>query len=378
VSFSRNVNRTFLVVLVAALWAPLAVLVFQLGDQRTSLAFEMTSPRPSQPKTLRALSQWPNSYRRYFNAHFGLRAWLMKAHATLKIQGFGVSSSDKVILGRDGWLFYAGGGALDDFRHARTFKPDELSTWLAALEARRNWLRRRGIEYLFFIAPNAQTIYPEYMPAEIRPVTSLSRLDQLTTYVHTHSDIHMVDLRPALLTAKQSDRLYFKTDTHWNQLGAFVAYGQLAPQLKAMFPRWRPDEMANFERVETQGWFGDLAAMLATTHFQETRIELIRKRPEVGGDPISSAIERQITNLTSAHGELHSLVVFRDSFFAAQAEYIARHFRRTVLVSTTDFDTEVVERERPEIVIQEFVERSLMSTKPSAPAPDRNDQAEDR
>ena len=359
-----NANRGFLSFLGLALWLPLATLVCRFQDQTTALAFEMTSPRPTWPHTRREFAEWPNAYRRYFNAHFGLRAWLMKAHAALKIQVFQVSSSDKVILGRNNWLFYAGGGALDDFRHTQPFTAEELSTWKTALEARRNWLQQRGIQYLFFVAPNAQTIYPEKMPAEIRPVAPMSRLDQLTAYMQAHSDVQMVDLRPELMAAKQSDQIYFKTDTHWNQLGAFVAYGKLAPRLQAMFPNWRPDEIANFDRVETQEWSGDLAAILATAHFRETRVELVRKRPEVSGDPVSAAIERPFIHLTSSGGELRSLVAFRDSFFAAEAEFIARHFRHTLLVSSTDFDPVIVEREQPELVIQELVERSLMSVKP--------------
>lgn len=368
-SFHRLSNRAFLALLIAVLWAPLATLVFRFNEDRAKLGFEMTSPPPERPTNLRALREWPNSYRRYFNAHFGLRVWLMQAHAALKIQGFGVSSSDKVVLGREGWLFYAGDGALEDFRHSHPFTAAELAAWLGALETRRNWLRKRGIEYLVFIAPNAQTIYPEYMPPGIRPVAPMSRLDQLTAYVQAHSDLRLVDLRAALLAAKPSARLYFKTDTHWNQLGAFVAYGQLAPRLKAVFPQWRSDSIEEHERIDTPGWSGDLAAMLATSSYRETRSELVRKRREVYGDAIDSAIEHPLTNLVSDHGELRSLVVFRDSFFAAEAEFIARHFQRTVLVNTTGFDANVVERSRPELVIQEMVERSLMTASPSPQLP---------
>jgi hypothetical protein len=54
-------------------------------------------------------------------------------------------------------------------------------------------------------------------------------------------------------------------------------------------------------------------------------------------------------------------VIFRDSFATALVPLLAEHFRRSVYVWKNAFDTAVIEREKPDFVIHELVERCLVS-----------------
>jgi len=357
---SKRVASGTVTIFLLLLLAPIGGMICHVGEDRSALAFEQTSPAPAAPRSLRALKEWPNTFRRYFNAHFSFRAPLMQAHAAIKVRGFGVSSSDNVVLGKQGWLYYAGAGTMDEYRNVVPFTEGELAAWARALVSRRDWLRERGIPYVFYVAPNGQTIYPEYLPDDIRKVGLSSRLDQLIGYLQKHSDLRVLDVRPALVSKKSWARLYFKTDTHWNGLGAFVAYEQLAAQLGILFPQWRRDALADFERKETNNWCGDLCLMLASRAFEETRIDFVPRVALVRGDASAAGIEQSRIVLESDSGELPSALVLRDSFFAAQSAFFARHFRRTVLLSTHDLDAETVEQERPVVVVQELVERALM------------------
>ena len=51
-----------------------------------------------------------------------------------------------------------------------------------------------------------------------------------------YPDVKVLDLRPLLLEAKQRERVYFKTDSHWNYLGAEVGYNALIAALKNILP----------------------------------------------------------------------------------------------------------------------------------------------
>jgi alginate O-acetyltransferase complex protein AlgJ len=53
-------------------------------------------------------------------------------------------------------------------------------------------------------------------------------------------------------------------------------------------------------------------------------------------------------------------VMFRDSFCIGMMPLLSDHFRRIVYCWQYIFDYELVERERPDVVIQEFVERVIM------------------
>src|SRR5262249_28073941 len=123
-----------------------------------------------------------------------------------------------VVLGRDGWLFYSGEGAGAEPFSGPTgsFTQQELIGYQRLLEQRRDWLAQRGVGYLFVVAPNKQSIYPEYLPPGCNLGPSQHRLDQFLAHMQQHSTVAVVDLRPALREAKRLAPTYFKTDTHWN------------------------------------------------------------------------------------------------------------------------------------------------------------------
>ena len=87
---------------------------------------------------------------------------------------FHTSASAKVVIGKEGWLFLGNINQyfdeIDYYRNLKPFTIRELRSWQILLEQRRNWLRRRGIRYLFAVAPNKSTIYPEFMPDAVKKI----------------------------------------------------------------------------------------------------------------------------------------------------------------------------------------------------------------
>lgn len=368
-SFDRVVAGGF----VAFLCLPLAAMALHAGDDSQTLAFEVHHPAPTWSWSPDVLVGIPKVFQEYFDAHFPFRGALTEAHAWLKVRALGVSSSSDVTLGKDGWLFYAGESVVDSYRRVHPFSDAELGQWAHALVSRRDWLRARGIPYLFLIAPDPQTIYSEEMPDNLWRVAGPSRLDQLTGYVRSYTDVEILDLRPVLLRAKGEERVYYKTDTHWNQLGGFVAYEQIGDWMKARFPEWRPDSLEEFDRRDAV-WTGSLTYMLGSASlFREERVNLASRAPEgvltdshplPQDETLDSWTIRPVVVRESADGEIPRAVIFRDSQMAAPAKFLSRHFARAVLLWQYRFDARAVEREHPNVVIQEMVERSLAGPPP--------------
>jgi alginate O-acetyltransferase complex protein AlgJ len=341
-----------------------------------SFSFEQSHEAPVWKWSPAAILRFPRAFREYFNNNFAFRPTLMKVHAFLKVRTFRVSSSSNVTLGKDGWLFYSGDGIVDSYRRTQPFSASELARWTELLVARRNWLEARGIPYLFLIAPDPQTIYPEQMPTNLWRMPNPSRLDQLMSYVHSHSDVQILDLRAALFSAKELSRIYYKTDTHWTQAGGFVAYQAIGLWMAEHFPSWRPDPAHEFDNIEIPGWYGALTYMLgAPGSFTETRLELVpRDGPGVttDGRPLPQNETEDAWNIRDTvvredpDGEIPRVVIFRDSQMAAPAQFLSRHFRRAVLRWQWSFDFSLVEKEEPNLVIQEMVERSLMGPIPGS------------
>jgi len=336
----------------------------------TSGAFALTENRRPAPLPAIKLSgpgwgfsivSFPRRFERYWNDSFAFRWYLIRTHSIVKL-ALGVSPSPKALIGQDGYLFYAGEQSVDYFRAVKPFTERDIVRWRTDLEDRRAWLAARGIRYLVVVAPNKETIYPEFMPPALKPVRPDTRLDQLLSDLKSHSDIQIVDLRPALRRAKSGGRLYHKTDTHWNDAGALIASREILARVKTWFPEIVADPPPGSLAVQsTVG--GDLARVLALEdRFPENRIDWMSSSPErahmaLGGNSSESS---EATVMECDRCEGPRVVMNQDSFNTNLAPFLAEHFTRLVLVDGSRLDHALIEREKPALVIQEFVERALM------------------
>ncbi|MHC4944081.1 MAG: alginate O-acetyltransferase AlgX-related protein, partial [Planctomycetota bacterium] len=218
---------------------------------------------------------------------------------------------------------------------------------------------------------------PEYLPDNIHPVRDERQLDQLRVYMKTHSDVLVIDVRQEMLRAKNKERLYHWTDSHWNDLGSFLACQVVIDRLRALYPALQPYDESDFVRTSRtdKGWGLAIQLGLQDVLHEEKlickpkdgwpQLEMITEGlpPPKGrsfeGEP-PFALEQDIDDGLD-------VVVFRDSFFNNLTKYFAPHFRRSVYYWQYDFDIDVIEHEQPDIVFQEILERELIRLKPINP-----------
>jgi hypothetical protein len=241
----------------------------------------------------------------------------------------------------------------------------QLAHWAAVLEARRAFLEKRGIHYLFLVVPEKHTVYPEFLPEVMAPVKPQSALDQIISYVAQHTKVRILDVRPALLAGKPLGCLYYKTDTHWNTLGAFIAYQQIMARVQAWYPDVKPHQISNYSS-EDRRVSGDLASIAGMeSELPEAENRLVPKFKSStrfisdAGELIDFPrfpIDRVRSENPAA--PIPKLVMFRDSFSTAMLPYLAEHFRSAVFLWRS-FDATVVEQEKPDIVIEEIAERVI-------------------
>ena len=95
---------------------------------------------------------------------------------------------------------------------------------------------KRGIKYVIFVAPNKENIYSEFMPERMQRIrkSDVSRMDKAVEYLKKHTRAEIVNAKPAMVKAKSvvAQNLYFKKDTHWNNVGGYVGFAQLAAALR--------------------------------------------------------------------------------------------------------------------------------------------------
>jgi hypothetical protein len=278
-----------------------------------------------------------------------------------------VSRSAEVVVGKDGWLFYGAAGAAENHQGFQPFTPQQLETWLDVLEGKRSWLAQRGIKYVFVVAPDKESIYPDYLPVLMQRSWATTQLDQLIDYLHKHSDVEIVDLRPALRAAREAGDVYYAHDTHWNAQGALVGYREICGRLQRYFPEIKPYAPQDFRHVPATH-VGDLCAM-AGLHGVRQPCEQLFPGSAFKAKPASLELSRSyswpkwLKPLAMERPDCKGrLLLFHDSFLYEYRQYLAEHFGRSVcLWMQSDFQVMklMVEQERPSIVVDELVERAI-------------------
>ena len=142
---SRPANSVLAVVFVLVIWLPLAANLS--GVDGFDPAAENREPArfPALEGTWASLADYPGGLGRWFDDHFGFRADIVRLNARSQLFGFDTSPSSAVLRGKDGWLFYAEDGAMEDYANAPALSAEEVENWLASIVRARNWLRGRGV-----------------------------------------------------------------------------------------------------------------------------------------------------------------------------------------------------------------------------------------
>ncbi len=366
----RRLFRGLLIGLfLVSLVAPTFDLLFKLDPNPLPLRTHVAFPEISFDRSILAL---PGKLQWYVESTMGFRGTLVRLHGLFKLDALDVSPSPTSDIVVSPWFFKINERVLDDFRRVDPFTESQLRRWRTVLEERRDWLARRNARFIFVVAPNKETVYAEIMPAWITRLDRPSRLDQLVDYMRKNSDVVVVDLRPALLSHKAEGRLYHHTDTHWNDLGAFYGYRAIADRLHESFPAIRPLQRESFELRETLVTGGDMARAAGLKRDRlEPLMQLINSglaAHMAGGGPLifdrMDVAYKDDFVTQCPRGEIASAVILRDSFGELLLPYLAEHFQTAAWSWTLDFPVSMIESNHPAVVIQEVVERRLMSVNP--------------
>jgi len=366
----RRSDIAIVVLFLAILATPGLGLVFGVDREQVSEAeMRRLADFPAWSWNRDAMAQWPDHFQQYFSDRFAFRNALIHLQAAVLWHGLHTSASDTVIAGKGDWLFYADDGGIQDYIQAEPFTEEQLRQWQQALERARDWLASRGTRYLVVLAPDKQMIYPELMPASLHRLHDTYRADQLLAYMRAHSSVEIVDLRPAILAAKPHELLYHHYDTHWNDRGALIGYQQIATRLQRWFPAIRPLQRSDFV-TSPDAPSGDKTTMLGLV--DEGKVTMPGLVPTRGWSSVVVSPEHPdpygedgtvITEVRPGTGL--RAVMFRDSFSSRLIPYLSEHFSRILYQWQNDFDPDLVRREHPDVVIQEFVGRHLINFVPT-------------
>jgi alginate O-acetyltransferase complex protein AlgJ len=347
-------NRIFYIVFVLILCAPS---FFRLPGVQDFLAGR--APAESDPWLARVenILQFPAAFEKFYNGYFPFRDRLIQLDYDIRLNLLHEVVFTNVLVGKQGWLYLTDEDNLDYYQNASPFSQGQLAHIQQKLDQVRGDMAAQGIDFVVVVSPNKETIYPEYLPDAIRQINQKSQMDQLVDYMDQNGQTRIIDLRKTLIDAKKSGQVYNRTDTHWNEPGAYLAYREIINSLSDRFPALKAYSPKDFT-LSQETLRGDLSHMLPlTSPFIEQSISVTPKVPRKAQmlqyDPNGTTITE------TADVGLPKAVIFRDSFFNSLLPFFSEHFRRAVYVHSFEVDEDLVMKEKPDVVILEIAERYL-------------------
>lgn len=333
-SYDTALSALFcLAVALPALWLAASA----IGDWRHSLA---------QLASSAILDDAPNLARR-FEASFPFRKPFWRSHNAIRRVAFRVHPAS-VVSGQSGWWFYRSeaaedGPSLNDRAGRVVPSAAEVEGWRRILERRRAWLAAMNVVYMPLIAPNKHTIYPDHLPVALLREHGETRLDRVMSALGPWP-AGLLDLRPALVEARSRGDVYLRTDTHWNDEGAYAAYFAIVAAIRSRLPEMRALPRECFV-ASTESVTGDIVAMAQLRISEQT----VRLRP----DPARCSEAR-----AQARRDGPRILFIGDSFAAGLVPFLAESAREIVMAERIFRESDVAAA-RPDVVIHELAERHL-------------------
>lgn len=305
------------------------------------------------------------------------------------VQPLGVSTDPRqVIIGRDSWL-YLGDKYVATLTATRTgltqrdaARAQEISE---SMMDWNGWLSRHGVSaFRIMIGPNKDSVHPEGLPSWATP----RQPAKAQALADGSAGSLYVDLRDGLRkhAMQETEPLYYRTDTHWNALGAANALRLFAASLDSadLGLKWPTDGGIQIVRVDSRKG-GDLARFLRmqdslldrepvinlplaveldTTVTDGETNELVRSG---GNEAVDYPKQTVLVNAPKALNQRRVLWV-RDSFGTGLSPYMAATFDEVVqLHYDTAFADEgqklamIVRMWKPDFVFITVVERAALS-----------------
>ena len=283
---------------------------------------------------------------------FAFRSEAITLDALFQGKLFGTSNTDEVILGRDGWLYYA--STAGDYCNIRALSDREIGNIAVTLSLLDEAAEQAGMDFLFVPAPNKNSVYPEYMPENYVVLQQDGDLEVLFDALR-ETGVPYADLLPVLTAG--SETLYHRTDSHWNNLGAAAACEEILSLLG------RDALSFDAQNFTLQNDFpGDLAAMLyPSLEVPETQqVFTLPPLTETGNS-------EDVLYETACESGSGVLYCQRDSFGNALAPLLGVHFEEAVFSRSVPVNLARAKELGADVLIWEIAERNIGTITQNAP-----------
>ncbi len=358
-----KIKRGLYILMFLVLIALPVIIYPYLGEKVDKENFEKRALSEKPILTLDNFTDFSRQYEAYFNDCLPFRNRLIVKNNLIDHKLFRISSVSHVLVGSDGFLFYhpngTDGNPIGDYMGTTAYTDQEIKLIAHRLLRAQYDLEQQGRKFAVLFAPNKETMYAEeYLPG-IYKENEISRADKVYEYLK-NTDLNVVfpkEELKAVMEAHPDWYTYYKTDTHWNSIGAYVGTHLVMEKLGLPI-----NDIENVRVVEKQRAPGDLAYMLGMTESLPNDVDY-----NIVDTSASAAVRKDssfgdgdtMVRFTNTEGNGKTLLVVRDSFAVFMMPFFNNHFSECYYVHSSVYNPGMIEEYDPDYVVYESVERYI-------------------
>jgi len=371
-------NYIFILVYVFIISAPVVISFFvnSLANDnkenrklalKPKLVFNETRKNTGVKKVLSLfddIKNYAKKFEKYYTDNFILKPKMFEAYCFIQSNIFNANSiSGKVVEGEEGWLFVGDdySKSIKESKNIINFQEEELTLLQKKLKSWKSWFFKNKIDFYIGVPPNKLSIYGEFLP--ITKNTSQPKKAEQLSLLCNKLGVNHINMLEGVVS-NTNERLFPKSDSHWNDTGAYLGYKNLMGKMQLEYPQLEiipKDQITEKMKIAQEQ---DLSRMLLKKVEEEVTTYKLK-------NPKAKKVENRLAPKGNrANPKTYELrfksdvndlkvLIFRDSFSNALIKYISESFGESVFIWNIKLDKEIILQEKPDIVISICVERSI-------------------
>ena len=312
--------------------------------------------------SLEKIQDFPDGFEEYFNDHAPFRGQIRETWTNLNYRLLRDSTNKTVIVGKtdkdsDAYTWLLNLSSVREVQGIKIYSNKELKRMLSLVKTNNERMDNLGIDFHYFIAPDKEDVYYDMLPSNLSIYNSSSAAQKAIDYLSENGISNIAFAREEIINAKNLGQpLYYRQDTHWNDLGAFYGFKSLMNEIEPSFTdfsyelEWKEKASDSEDLARSFGLKGYFRDESAKVHYHdEKRYKVVKD--EDGSNKIWIA-ENQEAPINK------TLLLVGDSYRSALKPYLARTFSKVIMVHRDNYRLNMIDEYNPDVVVSEMVERS--------------------
>lgn len=188
---------------------------------------------------------WGNNYTNYFSDHFFLRDAIVSLYSKFRYYlayKFYVVPDHAVFNKENHWGFRIEPYSLDIYKKLDDKTVKRISNNFLKLN---QFCTKNNIKLYIVVVPSKEDIYKKHNP--YIPAYGEENFHQIYDYIKSKTDVNLIFPSQEFKNRAEKEYLFFKTDHHWTDTGAFIGYKLLSGVIQKDFPDFVPLKEDDFK-----------------------------------------------------------------------------------------------------------------------------------